>query len=448
MANDHGLSGLFGQDGEMRSKEPAKPAVEPETEADLPPVLDDADKSPLAMLADKIGLEEEQDVPPAAPAEPPAPVAEAAPEPEPVATAEVEDTAVAEPALDDDQVYDPFGAAMNAAEAEEAPAQEPETLAAAVAAAAPAAEPKPPAPEEKAHPNAGPISRRQIGPRLGPEARGHKAFTAEAMPNQGGILCFLVMGGDGKGRRRTLEALNVAAGNGGVRLRALPHDAETMDEVLDDALATTDCAYVAFLSSGTEPADDWANECAAVFRDLPRAAGVSVRAANSDPLSPWARVAFFMDEAERHDGRSGGFDTMVFRLSALQELEDKLGPAIRNGRLIAAVEGRGHEIAEAAEARVTISTPSDRKEAIKYVREKARMAARASARRKNFLIRPFIAMGIVMGYPFRILKVRKAAKHAVGSTQFREVASKAAAAVFADRRVRAWTMLFPGKDVS
>ena len=70
MANDHGLSGLFGQDGEMRSKEPAKPAVEPETEADLPPVLDDADKSPLAMLADKIGLEEEQDVPPAAPAEP------------------------------------------------------------------------------------------------------------------------------------------------------------------------------------------------------------------------------------------------------------------------------------------------------------------------------------------------------------------------------------------
>ena len=44
MAEDHGLSGLFGNKGDDKKKAP-----------DLPPVVDDADASPLERLAKKLG---------------------------------------------------------------------------------------------------------------------------------------------------------------------------------------------------------------------------------------------------------------------------------------------------------------------------------------------------------------------------------------------------------
>ncbi|MEE4208721.1 MAG: hypothetical protein V2I43_05595, partial [Parvularcula sp.] len=59
MSKDHGLAGLFGDDGELiansRSKEAEAPTPAPAP--DLPPVLKDADKSPLARLSDQMGYD-------------------------------------------------------------------------------------------------------------------------------------------------------------------------------------------------------------------------------------------------------------------------------------------------------------------------------------------------------------------------------------------------------
>ncbi|WP_198912275.1 glycosyltransferase [Parvularcula mediterranea] len=438
MTKDHGLSGLFGEDGSIRVKDRKNDEPAPAVEEELPPVLEDADRSPLDMLADKIGMGDPEPTPPPAPPAP-APVAakpEPTPEPKP---AEVpanpldaamsggeERRAAPEPADAEPQAYDPFAAAFAAgsmAASEQSERRAPD-----------------PAPVHTPEASTPPTERETVAPKLEP------ASMRPASAENGGILCFLVPSDNDRGRRRTLEAINVAAGNGAVRLRALPADPDAMDQVLEEAVSSAECDFVAFLSAGTEPADDWALECVRAFEEMPSAGAVTVRAANADPLSTWARVAFFMDEAERQKGRSRGFDTMVFRRSALNEIGEKLGFAVRNGRLVSAVEGRGHKIALATEARVSISTPSDRREVFRYIREQARLAARQSARQKNPVSRLFTALFILAGYPFRILAVRKAAKRSVGTTQFREVASKIAMAVFADRRVRATTMLFPGKD--
>lgn len=440
MNKDHGLSGLFGEDGSIRVKDRKHDDPEQAVDEELPPVLEDADRSPLDMLADKIGMDDPEPTPPPAPSKPEPVSAEAepalgpTPEPADVPTNPLdaamsvgaEHPAPMEPAKEEPQAYDPFAGAFAAgsmAASEQSERRAP-----------------PPGPALAPEVETPPTERKSVTPQRGPAAM------PPASAENGGILCFLVPGDNDRGRRRTLEAINVAAGNGAVRLRALPADPDAMDAVLKEAVSSAECDFVAFLSAGTEPADDWALECARAFEEMPSAGAVTVRAANADPLSTWARVAFFMDEAERQRGRSRGFDTMVFRRSAINEIGDKLGFAVRNGRLVSAVEGRGHKVVPATEARVSISTPSDRREVFRYIREQARLAARQSARQKNPVSRLFTAIFILAGYPLRILAVRKAAKRSVGKTQFREVASKIAMAVVADRRVRATTMLFPGKD--
>ncbi|GGY43317.1 glycosyltransferase family protein [Parvularcula lutaonensis] len=423
MGNDHGLSGLFDEDGSVRVKKPASKKSDAPKNDDLPPVLDDADKSPLHLLADKIGFDPSEGS--AAPAPPPPPEkAPPAPEPEPEAFAPElapppppSRPAAPKPAAAeapryrpaDDGGHDAFAAALGAEPVARQPAPVPE-----MSAAKPA----------------------ESLPRRG----------APAPAVGGSILCFLIPSDDDRARRRTLEAINVAAGTGSVRLRSLPRDPSLMDEALFDALATSDSEFVAFLSAGTEPADDWAIEVQKVFEEYPSAGAVTVRAANADPLSPWARVGFFMDEVERQNGLASGLDTMVFRASVLREIGEQLGVVIRNGRLASAVEGRGHRIVTASEARVSIATPGDRREVIRHVKEQARLAARQRAKGKNPFTRFILAAGILLGYPFRIMTVRAAAKKSIGSTQFREVASKAAMAILADRHTRARTMLFPGKD--
>jgi hypothetical protein len=154
-----------------------------------------------------------------------------------------------------------------------------------------------------------------------------------------------------------------------------------------------------------------------------------------------------MDEAERQIGIARGFDTMVFRVSALRELGDQLGVAVRNGNLVPAIQGRGHRIGNAPEARVSLLTPSKRRDVLDHVREQARLAARIKAKGRGPLRRTLSAAGIMLSVPMRIMAVRSAAKRSIGSTQFREVASKATMAIFADRRVRALTMLKPGRDL-
>jgi hypothetical protein len=82
---------------------------------------------------------------------------------------------------------------------------------------------------------------------------------------------------------------------------------------------------------------------------------------------------------------------------------------------------------------------------MRRVRRQARQSAWLQARRTNPVARLFLAPAMFLSVPFRLLAVRKAAKESVGGTQFREVASKALMAVLADRRVRAMTLLSPGK---
>ncbi|MCQ8184584.1 hypothetical protein [Parvularcula maris] len=406
MANDdHGLSGLFGDDGVPATSKPKAPAAVP-ADDDLPPVIDDADKSPLDLLADKIGLdlteEDDDELPPAA--------AEAEDEPEAFHRSPFQAEAPADEAEEPaSEAHDPFSIALTQG------AVGPIGMGAG----------------EEVSPQAAAMPL----PRTAPPAEAH----------QGGILCFLVSGDDDRGRKRTLEALNVAAGNGAVRLRSLPEEPEEMDRVLEDALSTTDCDYVAFLSGGTEPADDWALECSKAFAELPKTGALSVCAANADPLSPWARVAFFMDEAERKKGRSQGSDTMVFRKSVLRELHEQLGPILRDGHLLDAISGRGHRINPATEARVSIATPSDRREVMRRVRLQAKRSASLQARKMNPVVRYLMVPAMFLSSPFRLMAVRKAAKEAVGGAQFREVASKAMMAVLADRRVRAMTLLTGGK---
>lgn len=432
MANDHGLSGLFGEDGNVRVKKP-EPSKEASKNDDLPPVLDDADKSPLDLLADKIGGfdDEEKAAKPVAPTPPP-PAAhrEAVPEPEAsppeLAPPPAAEARPAEPPRlqrrDDEPYY------QRPAE----PSEDGHDAFAAALGASGVVRQAPATPKMSAAKPAAPLPTRGAAP--------------EHLP--GGILCFLLPSNDDRARRRTLEAINVAAGTGAVRLRSLPREPGLMDEALLEALATTDCDLVCFLSAGTEPADDWALEIQKVFQEYPSAGAVTVRAANADPLSPWARVGFFMDEVERQRGLAGGFDTMVFRASALREIGEQLGVAIRNGRVVPAIEGRGHRVVTASEARVSIATPGDRREVIRHVKEQAKLAARQRAEGKNPVVRFILAIGTLLSFPFRVLTVRKAAKRSIGSTQFREVASKAAMAILADRHTRARTLMFPGKDQS
>jgi hypothetical protein len=379
MSKDHGLAGLFGDDGTLitnrrtREPEPAEKAA-PD---DLPPVLDDADKSPLARLSDQIGYDYSH--------------------------------------RDDERSGDEF-AEPHAPELEPAPE---------------------PAPKAAKAPKAAPEKRRGLD--------FEDAYDPYPPSEESGVLCFLIESDSDRLRRRTLAALNMAAGNGSVRLRLLPSQPDEMDRVLEEALADTDCSLVAFLSPGTEPADDWALECQNAFASAPRTAAMSVRAANSDPLSPWARVSFFIDEAERQRGVYQGFDTTVFRKSALEELGGRLGYALRTGQLIAAVQGRGHRVGLASEARVSLVTPSARRDVIRHVKDQTRMAAKRRAQGKFFLYRWYMAGWTLLSYPLHVLRVRKSAKRAIGGTQFREVAPKAAMAIFAERRVRALTWLFPGR---
>jgi hypothetical protein len=402
--DDHGLSGLFGEDGAPLGSNKPKGRAVPNEDSDMPPVIEDADKSPLDLLADRIGMDLRED----------------------------EDDEAEEPG------DAPFRRSPFQAEAsDEELAEEEEELAAA-----------------SHDPFSIALSQGAIG-RIGTDTMERVRPQAAAMPlprtappaeaQEGGILCFLLTGDDDRGRKRTLEALNVAAGNGAVRLRSLPEDPDEMDRVLEDALSTTDCDYVAFLSGGTEPADDWALESAKAFAELPRTGALSVCAANADPLSPWARVAFFMDEAERKKGRSQGSDTMVFRKSVLRELHEQLGPILRDGHLLNAISGRGHRISPATEARVSIATPSDRREVMRRVKLQARRSAKLQARKMNPVMRLLMVPAMFLSAPFRLMAVRKAAKEAVGGAQFREVASKAMMAVLADRRVRAMTLLTGGK---
>lgn len=411
MSKKHGLAGLFsgsGDDGED-NKAP-----------DLPPVLDDADASPMERLAKKLELKEafEDDFPmdhdpfgsPIDTSGPQAPFA---------AEDDVQSRLFGAPALPDEP-------------AEIAPPD-----AATPAAPQPAAAPEPaPTPARAYTETTAPQPRRPVRSPLKP---------TRAAPDKG-VLCFILEGGDERMRRRTLEALNEAAGHyGAINLRALPTEPEAMNAALSAALEETDCLYAAFLSPGTEPAGDWSLEVQMAFEEAPNSAGLAVRAANSDPLSPWARVSFFIDEAERQRGSTRGFDTMVFRVAALRDLGDDLGFMLRNGELIHALQKQGLKIGKAPEARVQLATPTGRKEVMARVREQARLLARLKAKRMNPAMRMISSLLILLSYPVRIMSVRTAAKRAVGTTQFREVASKAAMAVFADRRVRAMTMLNPGK---
>lgn len=373
MSKDHGLAGLFGDDGAVRRKPEPEVTVETAATEDLPPVLDNADKSPLDLLSDKMELEKG---------------------PPDVAT------------------------------------------------------PLPQARERREEPVPPPVTEDRLGDETARVAGLSTTYDDPyADADEDGILCFLLDSDDDRARKRTLAALNVAAGNGSVSLRTLPSDPDLMDQTLEEALDQTECGLVAFLSAGTEPADDWAIECQRAFDGAPRTAAMTVRGANADPLSPWARVAFFMDEAERQKGIAVGFDTMVFRKAALREMGDKLGQAVRTGALVSAVQGRGHRIGKAPEARVSIATPSARPEVMARVKDNARLAARLRAKGKSAPRRFLAAVSVMLSYPFRIMAVRAAAKRSVGSIQFREVASKAAMAVFADRRVRAATLIKPGPEV-
>ncbi|MEM1379131.1 MAG: glycosyltransferase family 2 protein [Pseudomonadota bacterium] len=428
MAKKHGLTGLFGGDTDSNGKD-----------VPLPPVVDDPDASPFERLAQKLALDDPFDAPDvethhdpfgrSVPAEPPV-LAEPPAKPEPAPEPPV---ARAEPAPEP---------AKPAPQPEPEPAPQP-AFAAAAARAMP----------EIIEPQREPAPRPVEAYAPAPAPAGKPAFkrvraplkNRAAVPDKG-ILCFILEGGDERLRRRTLEALNEAAGiHGSISLRALPREREAMNQALSEAMAETDCEYVAFFHPGTEPADDWTIEVLLAFEDQPNVGAVSVRAANSDPLSPWARVSFFIDEAERQKGVARGFDTIVFRASALKDLDDKIGVAVRSGAVVHAISGQGQRIGSAPEARVKLATPTGRKEVMQHVREQARIAARIKAQGKNPVLRIFSALFIVFGYPFRILAVRAAAKKAVGASQFREVASKAAMAVFADRRVRALTTLSPGK---
>ncbi|MEM9810634.1 MAG: hypothetical protein AAF788_05350 [Pseudomonadota bacterium] len=352
MAKEHGLASLFGSknDVAMKAREPKglDPLADPE---ELPPVLDDADSTPLERLNDAL---DDQDT----------------------IRGPLNDLDFSEQAS-----HDPFGNI-------------------------------------------------EVDDDLGAHA---------------GILCFILYDTVGGRRSRTLAALNVAAGMGSVRLVALPQNAAELDKTLIDALSNTDCSLVAFLSPGTEPADDWAVECQMAFHQAGKVGGVSVRAANSDPLNPWSRVAFFVDEAERQRGMAQGIDTVVFRREALMELGNRIGEAVRTGQLLTAIEGRGHRIGRAVEARVSLAEPETKKDVLAQVRRRAELAGTNRARGKNILFRLVLATFTLASYPFRILSVRKSAKRSVGSTQFREVLPKAAVAIWVDRRVRAFTILRGGK---
>ena len=263
---------------------------------------------------------------------------------------------------------------------------------------------------------------------------------------QGGILCFLLDDPIGGRRMRTIAALNVAAGMGSVRLRTLPPDPDEMDEALFDALQSTDCELVAFLSPGTEPADDWAVECQMAFTQSPRMSALAVKPGNADPLNPWARTAFLLDMAERQMGKMRSADTMVFKREALDDLGPELGEAFRGQRLVRALEDRGHRIGTAIEARVVLAEPEGKKDVLELVRENGRAATRLSAARKNVIVRFIYAFCILVGYPFRLIAIGNAAKKSVGRELFKELFPKAMAAVWADRKARAATMLRPGKS--
>lgn len=431
MAKKHGLVGLFGG-GDEESGKPPK----------LPPVVEDSNESHLERIAKKLEMKDalqSDDVethhdpfghnvvsnapPPKAPASP------------------------FEALIGDPSEPEPFSEPAQSAPAHPEPAPRPEPAPEPVVEARrPAPEPEPapaPIPEPTRIPEV--IQTPTPAPTSGYQRVRAPLRRASSVPDKK-ILCFILEGGDERMRRRTLEALNEAAGiHDSIKLRALPQSPEAMNAVLAEAVAETDCDYAAFFHPGTEPADDWSIEVLLAFEDQPHMGGVSVRAANSDPLSPWARVSFFVDEAERQKGVARGFDTMVFKVSALADLGDDLGKAVRNGAVVHALLGQGQRLGTAPEARVKLATPTGRKEVMQHVREQARIAARIKAQGRNPAINILAAMMMPFSLPFRILAVRHAAKRAVGSTQFREVASKAAMAVFADRRVRFLTMLSPGK---
>ncbi|MEM9839955.1 MAG: hypothetical protein AAF830_12495 [Pseudomonadota bacterium] len=420
MAKKHGLVGLFGGDDTDGDNKPPQ----------IPPVVEDSNESHLERIAKKLEMKDalqSDDVethhdpfgqtvasdapPPKTPASPfetlvgadPEPVVEPAPEPEPAP--------VPEPVVE-------------------------------VRAPQPAPEPEP-IPEPTRVPDV--IQTPTPAPATAYGRVRAPLRKTSSVPDKR-ILCFIVEGGDERLRRRTLEALNEAAGiHDSIKLRTLPKSAEAMNAVLAEAVAETDCDYAAFFQPGTEPADDWSIEVLLAFEDQPHTGAISVRAANSDPLSPWARVSFFVDETERQKGVARGYDTIVFRTSALADLGDQLGKAVRNGAVVHALLGQGQRIGTAPEARVKLATPTGRKEVMQHVREQARMAARIKAQGRNPVLNIFAALGMPFSFPFRILAVRKSAKRAVGGAQFREVASKAAMAVFADRRVRFLTLLSPGK---
>ncbi|MEO1041883.1 MAG: hypothetical protein AAFX52_06300 [Pseudomonadota bacterium] len=263
--------------------------------------------------------------------------------------------------------------------------------------------------------------------------------------SSGGILCFLLDDPIGARRMRTIAALNVAAGMGSVRLRTLPAEPEEMDLAIFDALQESDCELVAFLSPGTEPADDWALECQLAFTQAPRLSAIMVKQGNADPLNPWARTAFLLDIADRQMGKMRGADTMVFKREALEDLGPDLGQAFRSRQLVRALEDRGHRTGHAVEARVVLAEPEDKKDVLDQVRDNARAATRLSAAKKNFLIRPIYAFFILAGYPFRLMAVGKAVKKGIGREMMDELFPKAMAAVWADRKARAATMLRPGK---
>ncbi len=269
---------------------------------------------------------------------------------------------------------------------------------------------------------------------------------AEEANASGGILCFLLDDPIGGRRMRTIAALNVAAGMGSVRLRTLPPDPDEMDEALFDALQSTDCELVAFLSPGTEPADDWAIECQLAFTQSPRMSALAVKPGNADPLNPWARTAFLLDMAERQMGKMQSADTMVFKREALDDLGPELGDAFRGRRLVKALEDRGHRIGKAVEARVVLAEPEGRKDVLEMIRENARAATRLSAARKNIIVRLIYAFCILVGYPLRLIAIGNASKKSGGPELFNDLLPKAMAAVWADRKARATTMLRPGKS--
>ncbi|MEM6912797.1 MAG: hypothetical protein AAF511_02340 [Pseudomonadota bacterium] len=264
-------------------------------------------------------------------------------------------------------------------------------------------------------------------------------------PSSGGILCFLLDDPIGAQRMRTIAALNVAAGMGSVRLRTLPADPEQMDLAIFEALQETDCELVAFLSPGTEPADDWALECQLAFTQAPRLSAIMVKQGNADPLNPWARTAFLLDIADRQMGKMRSADTMVFKREALEDLGPDLGQSFRSRQLVRALEDRGHRTGNAVEARVVLAEPEDKKDVLDQVRENGRSATRLSAAKKNILVRPIYALAIVLGYPFRLMAVGGAVKKATGREMMDELFPKAMAAVWVDRKARAATMLRPGK---